>query len=69
MNTHARTHARTHALTHARTHARARARTHTHKQVMGRDCGWLTAATAKMYRDDLKCQNMVPAMGLSKVLD
>jgi 6-phosphofructokinase len=36
---------------------------------MGRDCGWLTAATAKMYRDDLKCQNMVPAMGLSKVLD
>jgi diphosphate-dependent phosphofructokinase len=35
-------------------------------EVMGRDCGWLTAATAKMYRDDLKCQNMVPAMGLIK---
>jgi hypothetical protein len=33
------------------------------RQVMGRDCGWLTAATARMYREDLKCQTMVPSLG------
>jgi len=35
-------------------------------EVMGRDCGWLTAATARMYREDLKCQTMVPSLGLMK---
>jgi len=35
-------------------------------EVMGRDCGWLTAATARMYREDLKCQQMIPSMGLIK---
>ena len=32
-------------------------------EVMGRDCGWLTAATARLYREDLKCQSMVRASG------
>lgn len=35
-------------------------------EVMGRDCGWLTAATARLYREDLKCQSMVPSLGLKK---
>ena len=35
-------------------------------EVMGRDCGWLTAATARLYREDLKGQQMVPGMGLRK---
>ncbi|EKX42675.1 phosphofructokinase [Guillardia theta CCMP2712] len=33
-------------------------------EVMGRHCGWLTAATAKCYRDDLKAQRMLPGCGL-----
>jgi len=35
-------------------------------EVMGRDCGWLTAATARLYREDLKCQQELPSLGLRK---
>lgn len=35
-------------------------------EVMGRNCGWLTAATAKKYRDWLAEQTWVPEIGLSK---
>mmetsp|Transcript_3618 Transcript_3618/g.5732 ORF Transcript_3618/g.5732 Transcript_3618/m.5732 type:complete len:354 (+) Transcript_3618:55-1116(+) len=33
-------------------------------EVMGRHCGWLTASTAKCYRDQLKSQNFLPGVGL-----
>ncbi|WP_269538787.1 pyrophosphate--fructose-6-phosphate 1-phosphotransferase [Cerasicoccus fimbriatus] len=36
-------------------------------EVMGRSCGWLTAATAKYYRDNiLGDRGFVPGLGLSK---
>ena len=35
-------------------------------EVMGRNCGWLTAATAKAYRDRLASRPMLPGIGLSK---
>jgi diphosphate-dependent phosphofructokinase len=33
-------------------------------EVMGRNCGWLTAATAETYRKRLKLQKFVPGFGL-----
>ncbi|SMP58441.1 pyrophosphate-dependent phosphofructokinase [Neorhodopirellula lusitana] len=35
-------------------------------EVMGRNCGWLTAATANAYRKRLDRLNFVPEMGLSR---
>ncbi len=35
-------------------------------EVMGRNCGWLTAATAKYYRGMLNRQSYVPGIGLSR---
>ena len=35
-------------------------------EVMGRHCGWLTAATAKKYREWLAAQQWLPEIGLSK---
>ena len=35
-------------------------------EVMGRNCGWLTAATALAYRKRLDQMNFVPAIGLSR---
>ena len=35
-------------------------------EVMGRNCGWLTAATAKQYQDGLDFQAWVPELGLTK---
>ena len=35
-------------------------------EVMGRNCGWLTAATALAYRELLKKQPFVPGLGLTK---
>ncbi len=35
-------------------------------EVMGRHCGWLTAATAKSYRKWLDTQEWLPGIGLSK---
>jgi pyrophosphate--fructose-6-phosphate 1-phosphotransferase len=35
-------------------------------EVMGRNCGWLTAATAKYYRGMLARQEFVPGLGLSR---
>ncbi len=35
-------------------------------EVMGRNCGWLTAYTAKCYRERLAALEFVPGMGLSK---
>lgn len=35
-------------------------------EVMGRHCGWLTAASAKSYRAWLDTQEWVPSIGLSK---
>jgi pyrophosphate--fructose-6-phosphate 1-phosphotransferase len=35
-------------------------------EVMGRNCGWLTAATAKKYQDRLDTQQWLPEIGLSK---
>ncbi len=35
-------------------------------EVMGRHCGWLTAYTAKVYRERLAALEFVPGMGLSK---
>ena len=35
-------------------------------EVMGRNCGWLTAATAKHYQDGLESQSWVPELGLTK---
>lgn len=34
-------------------------------EVMGRDCGYLTAATAKHYREKLRSKGMVPGLGLN----
>ena len=36
-------------------------------EVMGRHCGWLTAATAKKYREWLATQQWLPEIGLSQV--
>ncbi len=35
-------------------------------EVMGRNCGWLTAYTAKVYHDHLEELDFLPQMGLSK---
>jgi pyrophosphate--fructose-6-phosphate 1-phosphotransferase len=35
-------------------------------EVMGRSCGWLTAATAKAYRDWLDTRSWLPEIGLSR---
>ncbi len=35
-------------------------------EVMGRNCGWLTAATARKYRDWLETQEWLPEIGLDK---
>ncbi len=35
-------------------------------EVMGRNCGWLTAATARHYQDGLKHQAWLPELGLTK---
>jgi len=35
-------------------------------EVMGRSCGYLTAATARMYRDILQGKGMVPGIGLHR---
>ena len=34
-------------------------------EVMGRNCGWLTAATAAKYREILKSEKFIPELGLS----
>ncbi len=36
-------------------------------EVMGRNCGWLTAYTAQVYRDRLNAMEFVPGIGLSKI--
>jgi len=36
-------------------------------EVMGRHCGWLTAATAKKYREWLATQEWLPEIGLSQI--
>ncbi len=35
-------------------------------EVMGRNCGWLTAATTQVYRERLDHKKWLPAMGLDK---
>lgn len=35
-------------------------------EVMGRNCGWLTAATAQAYRNQLDRMDWLPAIGLSR---
>lgn len=35
-------------------------------EVMGRNCGWLTAYSAKMYREWLDTQEFVPSVGLDR---
>lgn len=35
-------------------------------EVMGRNCGWLTAATARAYRQQLKHKNFAPGLGLAQ---
>lgn len=35
-------------------------------EVMGRDCGWLTAATARSYRQSLDKRQLLPQIGLAK---
>ena len=35
-------------------------------EVMGRDCGWLTAATANAYRQRLAKRQLLPAIGVSQ---
>ncbi|WP_026926497.1 pyrophosphate--fructose-6-phosphate 1-phosphotransferase [Granulicoccus phenolivorans] len=35
-------------------------------EVMGRNCGWLTAATARKYREWLDAQQWLPEIGLSR---
>lgn len=35
-------------------------------EVMGRNCGWLTAATARQYQDGLDSQEWLPEIGLTK---
>ena len=37
-------------------------------EVMGRDCGWLTAATAKAYRDSLTKRQLLPQIGKCTVV-
>jgi pyrophosphate--fructose-6-phosphate 1-phosphotransferase len=34
-------------------------------EVMGRNCGWLTAATARSYRERLKLKELLPDIGLT----
>ncbi len=34
-------------------------------EIMGRNCGWLTAFTAKIYRDNLSELDLLPSIGLS----
>ena len=36
-------------------------------EVMGRNCGWLTAYTAKLYHDQLNNKKFLPKIGLSKI--
>lgn len=36
-------------------------------EVMGRNCGWLTAATARSYRSRLAALDVVPEIGLSRL--
>jgi len=36
-------------------------------EVMGRNCGWLTAYTAQVYRDRLNKMSFLPGIGLSKM--
>ena len=35
-------------------------------EVMGRDCGWLTAATAAAYRQRLDKRMLLPSIGVTK---
>lgn len=35
-------------------------------EVMGRNCGWLTAATARQYQESLNRQDWLPELGLTK---
>jgi len=35
-------------------------------EVMGRNCGWLTAATARHYQESLERQDWLPELGLTK---
>ena len=35
-------------------------------EIMGRHCGWLTAAGSHRYHEWLKTQEWVPSIGLSK---
>ncbi|QPK94641.1 pyrophosphate--fructose-6-phosphate 1-phosphotransferase [Actinomyces sp. zg-332] len=35
-------------------------------EIMGRNCGWLTAAATKKYHDDLKTKKWLPSIGLCK---
>lgn len=35
-------------------------------EIMGRNCGWLTATSSKIYHDDLKNKKWLPQIGLSK---
>jgi pyrophosphate--fructose-6-phosphate 1-phosphotransferase len=35
-------------------------------EVMGRNCGWLTAATARVYRERLATMEMLPAFGIDR---
>ena len=35
-------------------------------EVMGRHCGWLTAATAQAYREWLDTQEWLPEIGLGR---
>lgn len=35
-------------------------------EVMGRNCGWLTAATAKVYRESLWTRSFIPEIGCSR---
>ena len=35
-------------------------------EVMGRDCGWLTAATAAKYRERLEERSLLPMIGVTK---
>lgn len=44
----------------------ANARTLIVHEVMGRNCGWLTAATARKYREWLTAQEWVPGIGLDQ---
>ena len=35
-------------------------------EIMGRHCGWLTAATAQAYREWLDTQRWLPEIGLAR---